>query len=74
MKKRTLLFTLLSILLITSSGIAQVSFTSNTSLLGTFPGWSYEDCVVDMNGDFLDDVVRISDDSMAIDFQNADGT
>lgn len=74
MKKRHLLFTVLSILMTVSGGMAQVTFSSNSSLLGSFNGWSYEDCVVDMNGDFLDDVVRISDDSMAIDFQNADGT
>ena len=74
MKKRHLLFTVLSTLLANSIGFAQVTFTANSSLLGDFNGWSYEDCVVDMNGDFLDDVVRISDDTMTIDFQNANGT
>ena len=74
MKKKQLLFSLLAALAAIAPGWAQVSFTPNDTLLGTFSGWSYQDCVVDMNGDYLDDVVRVSNGTMAIDFQNENGT
>lgn len=48
---------------------AQVTFTTSYEL-NAISGSSYEDCVVDMNGDYLDDVVRITSTStMYIDFQ-----
>lgn len=56
------------------TSFAQVSFTAS-SALNPISGSSYEDCVVDMNGDYLDDVVRITSSStMYIDFQQEDGT
>ncbi|MBR9921024.1 MAG: T9SS type A sorting domain-containing protein [Bacteroidetes bacterium] len=53
---------------------AQISFTDNSNLLGTTSGFSYEDCAVDMNGDFLDDVVRVTGNGMYIDYQQIDGS
>ncbi len=51
---------------------AQVSFTAMSNLLGS--GNGIEDCAVDMNGDYLDDIVRVSSAGVRIDFQQADGT
>jgi len=54
---------------------AQVSFTNlGGSLLQTMNGFSAEDCAVDMNGDKLDDVVRVSGSGIYIDYQQPDGT
>ncbi len=54
---------------------AQVSFTNlGGSLLQTMNGFSAEDCAVDMNGDNLDDVVRVSSNGIYIDYQQPDGT
>ena len=52
---------------------AQVSFTNQGSLLGPATG-SIEDCAVDMNGDNLDDVVRVVNAKIFIDYQQNDGT
>ncbi len=50
---------------------AQISFTGNASLLtGTYGNPS---CVVDMNGDHLDDVVRFNGNTMTIAYQQAGG-
>ncbi len=58
-----------------SPGIfAQVSFTNMGNSLGNISGTSYEDCAVDMNGDFLDDIVRVTNNRMYIDYQQADGS
>ena len=54
--------------------IGQVSFTNQGNLLGNTSGFSYEDCAVDMNGDYLDDVVRVVNNGMYIDYQQADGS
>lgn len=57
-----------------SSGLsAQVTFTNQSNLLNPadFP---YEDCAVDMNGDYLDDVVRVTSNGIYIDYQQTDGT
>ncbi|MEM7101478.1 MAG: FG-GAP-like repeat-containing protein [Bacteroidota bacterium] len=53
---------------------AQVTFTNSGSLLNPISGGGYEDCAVDMNGDYLDDVVRITNGHIYIDYQQADGT
>lgn len=46
-----------------------VRFTSQTiSLTGT-----YKNCVVDMNGDYLDDIVGISTNNLNIHYQNSSG-
>jgi len=50
---------------------AQVSFTT-TNPLGTANGSG--DCAVDMNGDYLDDVVRVSNSKLYIDYQQPDGS
>ncbi len=51
-----------------------VSFTDQGSLLGNISGFNYIDCAVDMNGDFLDDIVRVTTSNMHIDYQQPDGT
>ena len=51
---------------------AQVSFTAMNGMLAS--GNGIEDCAVDMNGDYLDDVVRVSSAGVRIDFQQEDGT
>ncbi|MCB0794831.1 MAG: VCBS repeat-containing protein [Flavobacteriales bacterium] len=52
--------------------IAQISFTANNSLL---PGnYGSPGCVVDMNGDHLDDVVRLNGSQLTISYQQSDGT
>ncbi len=53
---------------------AQVGFTNQGSLLGPMSGTSIEDCAVDMNGDYLDDIVRVVNAKIYIDFQQNDGT
>mgnify|MGYP000421190291 CR=1 FL=1 len=53
---------------------AQISFTTSSSTLGGTGVFSFEDCAVDMNGDYLDDVVRVTSNSIYIDFQQEDGT
>jgi hypothetical protein len=62
--------------LILSNVYAQsVSFTDNTSklqyILGTM---GQAKCAVDMNGDGLDDITRVSGHGIYIDFQKVDGT
>ncbi|MBK8499276.1 MAG: CRTAC1 family protein [Flavobacteriales bacterium] len=50
---------------------AQIAFTANSSqLTGTYGNPS---CVVDMNGDHLDDVVRFNGNQLTIAFQQAGG-
>lgn len=51
-----------------------VAFTIQSSLLGTISGFNYNDCAVDMNGDFLDDIVRVTSSNLYIDFQQPNGT
>ncbi len=53
---------------------AQVSFTNQGALLGSIPSSPVEDCAVDMNGDYLDDVVRVINAKIFIDYQQGDGT
>jgi len=50
--------------------MAQVSFTA-TNIPAT---GQYSICAVDMNGDYLDDIVSISSTNIQIFFQNEDGT
>ncbi len=52
----------------------QVSFTNMSSSLNSLSGSSYEDCAVDMNGDHLDDVVRVTTNMITIDYQQPDGS
>ncbi|MEM7038171.1 MAG: CRTAC1 family protein, partial [Bacteroidota bacterium] len=53
---------------------AQVTFTQNTTALTPISGFAYNDCAVDMNGDFIDDVVRVTGSGITIDYSNGDGT
>lgn len=62
------LITLLS-LLIFFTGYPQVSFTSEAISTSGF-----ERAVVDMNGDFLDDIVSVSETNIQVHYQNPDGS
>ena len=53
---------------------AQVSFTNHGDSLGIISGSSIKDCAVDMNGDYLDDVVRVVNTKIYIDYQQGDGS
>jgi len=46
----------------------------NSTLLAPTSGFAYNDCVVDMNNDHLDDVVRVTASGMYIDYQQPDGS
>ena len=65
---------LCSLLIVLNLHAQSVTFTNETSLLTPNNG-SYR-CIVDMNGDFLDDVVRIGQgtDTIYIDYQQPNGT
>src|SRR5688500_7653446 len=48
-----------------------VVFIDRSEMLNPITGFAtYSDCVVDMNGDFLDDVVRVGEEGLFIDYQN----
>lgn len=68
--KRILLYTLF---LAGITGTAQVSFTNDTDKLGDFNGAGSQ-LAVDMNGDYLDDYVRVSENGIGVDYQQQDGT
>jgi len=53
---------------------SQVTFTNQGSFLGPITGAPYEDQAVDMNGDYLDDVVRVVSGAVVIDYQQTDGS
>lgn len=53
-----------------NNAISQISFT--TVPIST--GGQYNFCAVDMNGDYLDDIVSVSTSNIQIFFQNEDGT
>jgi hypothetical protein len=55
-----------------ASIMAQVSFTNRADLIGNYP--DYSEVAVDMNGDYLDDYVRISGNGVGIDYQQPDHT
>ncbi|MCW8980698.1 MAG: FG-GAP-like repeat-containing protein [Altibacter sp.] len=68
--KNPLLFC--TFLLCSASLMAQVSFTNQNSAIGSYP--DYSEVGVDMNGDYLDDYVRVSDNGIGIDYQQPDGS
>ena len=72
MQKNYLKLFTLCLTLFTINLQAQVSFTAMTNMLAS--GNGIEDCAVDMNGDYLDDIVRVSSSGVRIDFQQADGS
>ena len=78
MNKKSTLFLLVSAALIfagTSIGQAQnVTYTNHSDLLNNMTGFGTNNCTVDMNGDFLDDVVRVTGSGLYIDFQQEDGS
>lgn len=45
----------------------------NNQIIGTNDSY-YKMCIVDMNGDFLDDIVGVSNNDLKIHYQNPDGT
>mgnify|MGYP003131374985 CR=1 FL=1 len=49
-----------------------ISFTNQNNLIGNYQ--SSSDVATDMNGDRLDDYVRVSSSGIGIDYQNPDGT
>ncbi len=53
---------------------AQVTFSTVSTGLQTISGFSYGDCGVDMNGDGLDDIVRVTDAGIYIDYQQPNGS
>ena len=55
-----------------ASVMAQVTFTNHGSMLGNYADSS--EVGADMNGDYLDDYVRVSQNGIGIDYQNADQT
>ncbi len=55
-----------------ASLIAQVSFSNQNNLIQNYPGT--QSISVDMNGDYLDDFVRVSESGIGIDYQQANGT
>jgi hypothetical protein len=61
-----------SSLLAGASLMAQVSFTNQGSMLGNYS--DHSEVGVDMNGDYLDDYVRVSQNGIGIDYQNSDQT
>ncbi|PVW13311.1 FG-GAP-like repeat-containing protein [Marixanthomonas spongiae] len=68
--KKTVLFGIF--LLATLGTYGQVTFVNQSDLIGNFPDTS--ECTVDMNGDNLDDYVRVSYSGIGIDYQQPDGT
>ena len=73
MKKYFVIFFLQGISLFIFS--QTVVFTDRTDLLNTVSGFtSYSDCALDMNGDYLDDVVRVGGKGVFIDYQQQDGS
>lgn len=61
-------------LLLAASGTAQVTFTNQNSLLQSVTGTSVADCAADMNQDGLDDVVRVFNSGIFVDYQQPNGT
>lgn len=55
------------------AAIGQVTFTDQSSMLNSTTGSSYEDCAVDMNSDGLDDIVRVTNGQLFIDYQQPGG-
>jgi hypothetical protein len=53
---------------------AQVTFTNMGALLQNIGGTSQGDCAADMNGDGLDDIVRVLGNGIYLDYQQIDGS
>lgn len=61
------------LLLFSTAANAQVSFSTQNSLIYNIGGTGVADCAADMNGDGLDDIVRVVDSGIHIDYQQANG-
>ncbi len=68
--KKSILCSMISLCSIGLFG--QVSFVNQSDLIGNFS--DHSECAVDMNGDNLDDYVRVSSNGIGIDYQQTDGT
>ncbi len=68
------ILTSLMLLLSVSYSIGQVSFTNMAGTIFQTTGGGQEDCVADMNGDHLDDIVRIQGNDIRINYQQPDGS
>lgn len=53
---------------------SQVTFSAQANLIQNIGGTSVADCTADMNGDGLDDIVRVMGNGIYIDYQQANGT
>jgi hypothetical protein len=63
--------TLWACLFLTVQGISQVDFVSESYQEGLFG--TLRDCVVDLNGDFKDDIIGITENGIDIAYQTEDG-
>lgn len=60
--------------LTTYSLSSQVTFTAQPNLIQNIGGTSVANCAADMNGDGLDDIVRVMNNGIYIDYQQPNGT
>ncbi len=67
------IFTSLALLVAVGSLNAQVTFVNQGTMLASIGTTSSGDCAVDMNGDGLDDVVRVISTGIHVDYQTANG-
>ena len=76
LKNRAGIFIIAALVFVQAPGFTQpVSFTNQSGLLNTVAGFStFSDCALDMNGDLLDDAVRVGKRGLFIDFQRPDGS
>ncbi len=63
---------LLLALLISSISFSQIYFVNHSSDIANYP--VYSSAGLDINGDYLDDYVRITENGIGIDYQQPDGT
>jgi hypothetical protein len=69
------IFSLLTLFAGFSLQAQSLSFQRQDDLLRPVAGFvNFADCLVDMNGDFLDDVIRVGEKGIFIDYQQPDGT
>lgn len=73
-KSITLLLCSFALMLTCTLSYGQVSFTNMANSIYETSGGATEDCVVDMNGDQMDDIVRVQGNDIRINYQQADGT
>jgi hypothetical protein len=53
---------------------SQVTFTAQPNLIQNIGGTSVANCAADMNGDGLDDIVRVMNNGIYIDYQQPNGS